>query len=155
MRGDFDEVSALLRREIRIDPTFADFVRSCRQRDVPVTVVSSGVDRIISDRLAEIGVHDIAIIANSVIADPAGWRLVFRDDVPNGTDKAALVRQAREAGSRTIFIGDGRSDYDAAVVADLRFVKRGGKLEDFLGERHIAFIPFATFAEVTERFEAL
>ena len=113
-----------------------------------MTILSSGIERIIADRLAEIGVPDIAIVANGLVIEPAGWRLVFRDDVPNGTDKAGVVRRARESGARTLFIGDGRSDYAAAIAADTRFAKRGYPLERYLIARGIDFVPYSSFAEV-------
>jgi 2-hydroxy-3-keto-5-methylthiopentenyl-1-phosphate phosphatase len=155
VRGEFDDVCAYLRRTITVDPTFADFARLCRERGVPLTIVSSGVERIIAGRLAEVGVRDVAIVANGLVADPAGWRLVFRDDVPNGTDKAALVRLAAAHGARTVFVGDGRSDFDAALAADVRFAKRGAALERFLRERNVRFEPFSNFQEVAERLPEL
>jgi 2-hydroxy-3-keto-5-methylthiopentenyl-1-phosphate phosphatase len=155
VRGDFDDVSAYLRRAINVDPTFADFVRVCRERGAALTVVSSGVERIIAERLAEVGVRDVAIVANGLVADPAGWRLVFRDDVPNGTDKAALIRSAAATGARTVLVGDGRSDFDAALAADVRFAKRGAPLERYLRERDIPCESFANFREIAERLPAL
>ena len=155
VRGSFEEIAAYLRRTIQIDPSFATFVAACRERSFPVTILSSGIERIIADRLAEIGVPDVAIVANGLVIEPAGWRLVFRDDVPNGTDKAGVVRRARESGARTLFIGDGRSDYDAALAADVRFAKRGRNLERYLTERGVTFEPFSTFTEATEKMLAL
>jgi 2-hydroxy-3-keto-5-methylthiopentenyl-1-phosphate phosphatase len=155
VRGEFEDVSAYLRQAIRVDPTFAAFARLCRERGVPLTIVSSGVERIIEGRLAEVGVRDVAIVANGLVADPAGWRLIFRDDVPNGTDKAALVRLASANGARTVFVGDGRSDFDAALAADVRFAKRGAALERFLRERNVPYEPFSNFQEIAERLSAL
>jgi 2-hydroxy-3-keto-5-methylthiopentenyl-1-phosphate phosphatase len=151
VRGEFDEVSAYLRQAIRVDPTFAEFVRRCRAREASLTIVSSGVERIIAERLAEVGIRDVAIVANGLVADPSGWRLVFRDDVPNGTDKAVLVERAAASGARTVFVGDGRSDFDAALAAEVRFAKRGAALERFLTERSVPFEPFSNFEEIADR----
>jgi len=153
VRGDYAEVLAFLRRTIRVDRSFADFVAAARARGMTVTVVSSGIERLVRDRLDEIGVGEgeIAIVGNDVEPDPSGWRIIFRDDSPNGTDKAALVRAARDAGKRTAFIGDGRSDYEVSVETDERFAKRGGPLERFLAERDVEYETFSTFADVTER----
>jgi HAD superfamily phosphoserine phosphatase-like hydrolase len=155
VRGSIDEIAALLRREVHIDPTFAGFVALCRARDVLLTIVSSGIEPIIRNRLEEIGVRDVAIVANGIDPGPDGWRIVWRDDVPNGTDKAALVRAAGRAGARTMFVGDGRSDFDAALAADIRFAKHGLPLERYLLERKVAFEPFSTFAELSERLRLL
>jgi HAD superfamily phosphoserine phosphatase-like hydrolase len=151
VRCTYDEGAALLRREVHLDPTFPAFVAACRARAVPLTVVSSGLEPIIRDRLEEIGVRDVAIVANGLDPDPRGWRILWRDESPNGTDKAALVRAAEAAGTRTIFIGDGRSDYEAAAAADTRFAKAGLQLERYLTRHGIPFEPFSTFAELTDK----
>lgn len=148
VRAPFDDVAALLRREVRVDPTFAPFVAACREHALAVTVVSSGLGPIVAGRLADVGCAEVPIIANDVDPRPSGWVIQFRDDVANGTDKVAIVRAARDAGIGTIFIGDGRSDYAAAVAADRRFARAGLPLERYLRERGVAFESFATFAEI-------
>ncbi len=148
VRGTFAEVAAILRSEIAIDPTFAAFVASARAREIPVTIVSSGIAPIIADRLAAIGLGDLPIIANEIDPAPTGWSIRFRDADGNGTDKAAIVRAAKAAGTRTIFFGDGRSDYAGALEADLTFAKAGLALERYLHERGVPFTPFSQFGAI-------
>jgi 2-hydroxy-3-keto-5-methylthiopentenyl-1-phosphate phosphatase len=155
VRGEFRDVAALLRREIRVDPSFPVFARACRDRGVPLQVVSSGVASIVRDRLRDFELDDLPIVANEVDPRPEGWVLHFRDPVSNGTDKAAIVRAACSDGRRTVFIGDGRSDYDAAREADVRFAKRGLPLAAYLAARALPFEAYATFADVNERCVAL
>ncbi len=45
-------------------------------------------------------------------------------------------------------VGDGPSDYDAALIADRRFAKSGRSLETFLSRRRIAYTAFASFGEI-------
>jgi HAD superfamily phosphoserine phosphatase-like hydrolase len=148
VRGPFAEVEAFLKREVRLDPTFAPFVATCRARGLPVTVVSSGIEPIVRGRLIEAGLGDVPVIANGIEPDPAGWRITFRDANGNGTDKVAIVREVQAAGRRVAFIGDGRSDYAAALAADRRFAKRGLNLERYLLDEGVEFTPFSTFAEI-------
>jgi HAD superfamily phosphoserine phosphatase-like hydrolase len=149
VRVSFDEAAALLEREVRFDASFAPFVEACEANGMPVTIVSSGVEPLIRSALRREGLERLTVIANGVEALTTGWRLRFRDPVGNGTDKAAIVSAARARGVHTVFIGDGRSDYDAALAADRAFVKRNGHLERFLTERGVPFEPFASFLEVT------
>jgi len=148
VRGTFDEISALLRDEIAVDSTFASFVATARAHGIAVTVVSSGIAPIIADRLERIGLGDLPIIANDIVVGHGGWSIAFRDPVGNGTDKVAVVRAARALGTRTIFIGDGRSDYAAACEADRRFAKSGLPLERYLRERNVAFESFQSFDDI-------
>lgn len=143
-----DEADALLARETHFDPSFARFVAWCAANAVPLTVVSSGVQPLIERAFARNGISGIPILANGIDPSPQGWRFEFRDDSDNGHDKAAAVRTAREAGSYTVYVGDGPSDYEAALTADRRFAKAGRGLERYLRERGIAFTPFERFDEI-------
>ena len=149
VRGTLDEADALLRAHVRIDPTLPAFVAFCESLDYPLTVVSSGLEPLIRRALARHGLAHLPLVANPVTPAPQGWRIEFRDDSENGNDKAALVRAAAAAGYTTVLIGDGRSDYAAALAADRRFAKRGRKLEGYLAERGVPFERFTTFAEIT------
>jgi len=155
VRGERAEVHAILRREVRVDAGFAPFARACAAAAVPLTIVSSGIESIIRDRLGDFGLGTLPVVANDVEIRPEGWSMRFRDAAGNGTDKAALVDAASARGLRTIFVGDGRSDYDAALRADVRFAKRGLPLERYLTGRDVAFEPFDSFADVERRCAAL
>jgi 2-hydroxy-3-keto-5-methylthiopentenyl-1-phosphate phosphatase len=148
VRGSFAEVAALLRRAVTVDPAFPEFVRFCTERNMAVTVVSSGIEPIIRDRLDEVGLPGLPIVANGLDPDPAGWKILYRDGSENGTDKVAIIGEARTRGTQTIYIGDGRSDYAAATLADRPFAKRGRPLERYLREHAIPFEPYTTFADL-------
>lgn len=137
----------LLAERVRIDASFSSFVRTARARGASVCVVSSGLRAVIEHALERIGIA-VDVLANEVHFDEAGWRLAFRDESENGHDKAAHVRRARAAGARTVFIGDGISDYEAALAADLRFAKRGRRLERHCEEQGVACASFDTFAQI-------
>jgi 2-hydroxy-3-keto-5-methylthiopentenyl-1-phosphate phosphatase len=151
-----DEAAALLARWAPVDPTFADFVAWARERNLPLTIVSSGVDQLIERALERNGLTGIPVIANHIERDTQGrWIMRFRDNIPNGTDKAAVVRAAHERGARTIFIGDGYSDFDAALAADVRFAKRGYRLAGFLQEEKVDFSTFSSFHEIIAQLSVL
>ena len=151
-----EEADAYLERHVRFDPAFATFARACGAAGITLTIVSSGIAPLIRRMLARHDLADLPLVANEIDVDlRRGWRIRFRDPVPNGTDKAGIVLAARERGARTVFIGDGHSDFDAALAAESRYAKRGRSLERFLVERGVAFTPFSSFAEITlERIAA-
>ena len=74
--------------------------------------------------------------------------MTFFDDSPLGHDKAAHVERARAAGSRTVYVGDGISDFEGALAADVRFTKAGRALERYCKENGVEHTPFSSFAEV-------
>jgi HAD superfamily phosphoserine phosphatase-like hydrolase len=146
--GTFGDVYAVHERIVGIEPSFAPFVGRCESAGIPVRIVSSGIAPLIEARLAAIGLEHLPVIAADVDVHPVAWTMRFRDESRNGTDKAAHIRDMQARGIRVAFAGDGMSDFDAALVADRRYAKRGRALETFLRERGIAFVPFSSFDEI-------
>ena len=90
---------------------------------------------------------DVPLFANDVDFDAAGWRMTFIDDSALGHDKAARVRAA-SAGARTVYVGDGISDFEGALAADVRFAKKGRALERYCRERGLECTSFSSFDEI-------
>jgi HAD superfamily phosphoserine phosphatase-like hydrolase len=142
------EALAFLESRANVDPTFAGFVAAAHARGAWVGVVSAGIRQVIGAALERIGI-DVPVYANDVDFDPAGWRMTFIDDSMMGHDKAARVRAARDAGARTVYVGDGISDFAGALEADVRFAKKDRALERYCRERGVECIPFSSFDEIT------
>jgi 2-hydroxy-3-keto-5-methylthiopentenyl-1-phosphate phosphatase len=138
---------AFLEANANVDPAFALFVAAARSHGVAVRVVSSGIATVIHHALERAGV-DVPVLANDVDFSPSGWTMSFVDASANGHDKAAHVRAARAAGEVTVYIGDGISDFEAALVADRRFAKKNRTLEAYCRERGVACTGFTSFAEI-------
>jgi 2-hydroxy-3-keto-5-methylthiopentenyl-1-phosphate phosphatase len=143
-----EQADAFLAAESRFDPSFADFFAGCSERGWPLTILSSGVAPLIERALERNGLAGVPVRANDVEARPDGWIMHFRDESDNGHDKAADVREAKARGSQTVYIGDGYSDFDASLAADIRFAKAGRSLVRFLQEREASFTEFTNFKEV-------
>jgi HAD superfamily phosphoserine phosphatase-like hydrolase len=141
------EALAFLERRAPVDPAFAPFVRTAHARGAEVSVVSSGLRQIIGPALERAGV-DVPVFANDVSFDTDGWKMTFIDDSANGHDKAARVREARARGARTVYVGDGLSDFEAALEADLRFAKTNRALEQYCRERGVPCSSFASFEQI-------
>ena len=148
IRGSFAEVYAVHEKMVRLDPTFVPFVERCEAAGIPVTILSSGIAPLIEARLAAIGLQRLPVIAADVDVHPVSWTMRFRDESRNGTDKAAHVRAAQAGGKRVAFVGDGISDFDAAIAADVRFAKRGRPLGPYLDARRLSSTPFSNFSEI-------
>lgn len=148
VRAPLDEADELLASRTRFDPSFASFVRFCEERGYELTVVSSGVQPLIDRAFERNGLAHVRVLANGIDASNDGWRFQFRDASDNGHDKAAAVRQANAAGKYTVYIGDGPSDFEAAVAANERFAKTGRGLERYLSEQAIPFTSFTQFTEI-------
>jgi 2-hydroxy-3-keto-5-methylthiopentenyl-1-phosphate phosphatase len=138
---------AFMLEHAHVDPAFGPFVAAVRAHGGAIRVVSSGIATVIHDALERAGV-DVDVIANDVDFAPEGWAMSFVDPSDNGHDKAAHVRAARERGDRTVYVGDGISDFAAAVEAGERFAKAGRALEAYCRERNIPCTSFTSFREI-------
>lgn len=137
----------------KIDPYFQRFVRFCRHRKIPVSVVSDGLDFYIQRILANHGLDDLPVFANH-LAFREGDHLVpefpFADYTCGrcANCKGYHLRTARTPGEWLVYVGDGYSDRCAADEADLVFAKRD--LRRYCREAGIAYIEFETFADVLD-----
>ncbi|WP_340318154.1 MtnX-like HAD-IB family phosphatase [Rhizorhabdus argentea] len=130
---------------------FREFLGWSKANDIPVSVVSDGVDHFIRHILIRHGIDDVPVIANRLVSTgPGRWSL----DQPwrktgckggCGVCKCAIVETGEDE-RPTVFIGDGRSDFCVAAQPDILFATAG--LDRFCGERSIPFLPFNTFADV-------
>jgi HAD superfamily phosphoserine phosphatase-like hydrolase len=154
VRETLDEADARLLREITFDRSFVDFATHCERTGIPLTVLSSGIEPLIRRMLARHGLSHLPVIANDIEVRPEGWTILFNGEHANGTDKAGIVAEAKAGGATTVFIGDGRSDFDAALCADVRFAKRGSALERHLLREALEFTPFERFSDLLDALAA-
>ncbi len=145
------ETLAFMELHAQVDPSFGPFVAAVRAHGGTVRVVSSGIATVIHDCARARRRRRSRCIANEVDFAPGGWTMSFVDGSDNGHDKAAHVRAVRERGERTVYIGDGISDFAAALEADERFAKKGRALEAYCRARGVACESFETFDQIERR----
>jgi len=126
-----DEFDAHL-AERELDPEFADFVDAAKARNVPVEILSDGLDYAIHNILRRAGLDSLPVVSNRLqqVAERE-WTLEFPNAsatcrVASGTCKCARASRAQNFRRRVLLIGDGASDFCIAESADFVFAK--GKL---------------------------
>lgn len=130
-----------------LDPGFASFVTLCRTQSLPVTVVSDGIDHVVSRVLAR---HNVpfTVRANHLVQTSGDrWALSFPFSAEGCSSGNCKCRAPTALGSYRILIGDGRSDFCAAGTVDLCLAK--GKLIDHCRAEHIPHVAFRDFSDVT------
>jgi 2,3-diketo-5-methylthio-1-phosphopentane phosphatase len=149
VRAPLGEVVDWLLGNVRIRPGFRELVALARERGWRLVIVSSGFRELIEPVLAHEGLDGVELVANSVEADPAGWRVRFRDEEACGSCGQPCKRATVAAlanGGEVVYVGDGYSDRCAAESADRVFARRG--LAAWLTERGIPFEPFEDFFQI-------
>lgn len=152
LRVGFDEAAALLRGTVQLDPGFPAFAAWCAERDIPLSVLSGGLQEIIELFLPAADFPSLDVRANSLA--PGTWECRFRDESAVGHDKRAAVDAAARAGRRTVYVGDGLSDLEPACAADLVFARRDGTLAAHCGARGIACVEYDDFDDVRRALAA-
>jgi len=96
--------------------------------------------------LANVGLGDLEIVANSVETRPDGWRVQWRDEAVCAVCGEPCKRASLPEGRKVVYIGDGISDRCAALASDRVFATRG--LARYLDEIGEPYEPFDTFFDV-------
>ncbi len=133
IQGGWSAVESVL-TTVELDPGLGDLVEWCSRWNVPFSIVSDGLDRVIYWLLERAGVssaHMNNIWANHLLIDEDSQKLALeiptrahRHVCPTGHCKCQILDMA-PPGTLTAVIGDGRSDFCWAHRADLLFAKDG------------------------------
>ncbi len=139
-----------------IDPGFVAFERLCRVNQVPLFVISDGLDFYINTILGRAGLGHLPVMSNTGHLNGHGIEITFpwtnHSCTRCGNCKGERMAEYRldhdGAGRQLVFVGDGYSDICAVTQADLLLAKKD--LAHYCREKDIAHIPFADFFEVAD-----
>ena len=146
------EMQNFVRANAEFRPGFADLCWFCRQNDIPLAIVSQGLDFYIQALLDGVGLPEVPVYAVATDFDDGGRIAGYRYDFAypeapeRGNSKARIVRQFQAAGRYVFFMGDGRSDFEAAEVADAVLAHR--QLAGMCDAAGVAWRPFGDFVGV-------
>ena len=139
-----------------LDPTFAPFVTFCRSHNLPVFILSEGMDLYIRPMLKRSDLDDLIVHSNRAVFENGRLRIEFpfeeRICAGCGNCKAARMGEYRdEVGGDCIlaFVGDGYSDACAAQEADLVFAKKD--LVRYCEDESISYNEFRDFDDVASQ----
>ncbi|KAH7134318.1 HAD-like domain-containing protein [Dactylonectria macrodidyma] len=157
----FNECIDILRANIKLDPGFKEFYNWAQHNNVPIVILSGGMEPIIRallDTLLGPG-WDIQIVSNNVapregksINEKNGWKIVFHDDSIHGHDKSIEIRKYSSLPDRTtmFYAGDGVSDLSAAKETDLLFAKADKDLVTWCENEKVPFVTFRDWSTILQ-----
>jgi 2,3-diketo-5-methylthio-1-phosphopentane phosphatase len=134
------------------------FAAFCRERGIPLTVVSDGFDAYINTVLEREGLGDVAVRCNTLF-DAEGK---VRPQFPGASESCACfcasckrnaLLASAEPDALVVYIGDGYSDFCAAEHADIIFAKHA--LAAYCTKQRIPHYPYKTFRDVLAIFRAI
>ena len=143
-------MQAYVKNNAKLRPYFGDLWRFCQDNDIPMAVVSIGLDFYIEALLENEGYADIPVYSVSTSFTEQGLIYNYQHTGPGeehlGISKGSVVDRFRAQGHHVVFIGDGRSDLAAATRADTVFAH--SVLAEECGRQQIPFRPFNDFGDV-------
>ncbi|KAF1810431.1 2-hydroxy-3-keto-5-methylthiopentenyl-1-phosphate phosphatase-like protein [Eremomyces bilateralis CBS 781.70] len=159
----FPECMETLRKNIKLDPHFKDFLDWSISANVPIVVLSGGMEPVIRALFEELVGKDaerIQIVSNDVAARPGksidqvgGWEIQFlHPESGFGHDKSVEIRKYSTLPERPVlfYAGDGVSDLSAARETDLLFAKKGHDLVNYCVREDVPFTIFQDWSAILE-----
>ena len=155
-RASREELERFARAQ-EMDPHFPSFVRTCRENDISIAILSDGLDFYIERMLTKYHLSDVPFFANRLVLDHGKLKPEFPyyDEGCGqcGNCKVFHLTRGKQDGEQVVYIGDGYSDRWAAEKADVVFAKRD--LLKYCREQGIACYEYADFGDVLEIFSTL
>ncbi len=147
IQADRATMQAYVKDHANLRPFFRELWGFCQSNDIPMAVVSQGLDFYIEAVLEREGVGQVPIYAVNTTFENGEIFYHYNHAVPghesNGNSKGFVVQSFQQNGSYVFFAGDGHSDLEAARVADVTFAHRG--LANFCDDEKIPYQPFKDF----------
>ena len=157
IQADRATMQDYVKQNASLRPYFKVMWHYCRESQVPLAVVSQGLDFYIVALLEKECCGRVPIHAVNTRFDAKGINYEYRYAVPGkeslGNSKGVVVDSYREQGHYIVYVGDGMSDFEAATRADLVFAHR--VLADECERQEIPFRPFTDFGDVLKAVEEM
>ena len=140
-------------KQFTIDPGSSGLYDLCASYDIPIYIISNGLDIYIDEIMKNHGFGHIPVFANEGAFKNGGLEVEFpcldKSCSRCANCKGISIRKLLRNGDKSIFVGDGYSDLCAVDVADYLFAK--GNLADYLTESGKNSLRFEKLQDVTDR----
>ena len=147
IRADRATMQAYVKEHASLRPYFKEVWGFCQANGFPMAVVSQGLDFYIQALLDKEGLGRVPIYAvntefqNGEISYQYEYNYPGKE--PEGNSKGFVVKSFQQRGCHVFFAGDGRSDLEAAQVADTVFAH--STLAKFCDDEGIPYNRFQDF----------
>jgi 2-hydroxy-3-keto-5-methylthiopentenyl-1-phosphate phosphatase len=138
-----EELLQFIRSESKFRPGFKELLVTCKDKGVPLVIVTAGIDFCINYVFKLNGVKSPPkiVCANTKFTNN-GIRVTFPryfETLKGCTNfKEAFVARHRKNKDNVVYVGDGQSDYWPALISDKVFAIRGSALERLLRKEGVA-----------------
>ena len=154
IRAPKETILNALNGNVKIRDNFKKFIDYCSNFDIPVVVVSGGIDFIIRHVLDELGIPKTVEIVSMIVEYQNDGSIKVsrpRRFTDGAVDfKQDLARYYKSKEYSVYYVGDGSSDYGAVVDADVTFSVKGSSLSRYCDQKNLHFNDFEDFSEIID-----
>jgi 2-hydroxy-3-keto-5-methylthiopentenyl-1-phosphate phosphatase len=151
--ADIDTMQNYVKEKANLRPHFGELVAHCASNNIPLAIVSQGLDFYIEALLKSEGYDSIPVYAVNTSFDSSGITYHYNHTCPGkesqGNSKSLIVNNYQGKGYKVYYMGDGRSDFEAAKEADVVFAH--SILAEECDKQGISYIRFNDFGDVLKR----
>jgi 2,3-diketo-5-methylthio-1-phosphopentane phosphatase len=147
--------------QFSLDPSFGAFVEFCRHRNIPLVVLSDGLDFYVERLLTKHGFGSLPFFSNHLEFVRRGEATKMVPSFPHTDAECLLCGNCKRNHLLTlsgdediiVYLGDGISDRCPIRYADIVFAK--GRLIRYCQEQNVTYHEFRDFNDVMMRLEEL
>lgn len=137
-------------------PGLVDLVNYCNAQDIPLVIVSNGLDFYIETLLKQAGINELEVHSARAEFTPAGIVTTYQG--PNGESldsgfKEAYTRHLLNKGYYIVYMGNGPSDIASAMLADRVFATES--LEEHCERVGISYTSFNDLKQVASQLNTI
>ena len=146
------EMQDYVKQHANLRPFFGELWSYCRSHDIPMAIVSQGLDFYIEALLEKEGCAQVPVYAVNTRFTPQGLTYEYHHlrsgEERQGVSKGLVVDTFRDSGHFVFYAGDGLGDFEGASRSDMVFAHRA--LAEKCTLNNIPFRPFTDFQDMLE-----
>ncbi len=152
IQADKPTMQGYVKENANLRPFFKELWDFCQSEDIPMAIVSQGLDFYIEALLEKEGHPEVPVYAVNTSFTPQGINYHYYHARPgqekHGNSKGLVVDQFHQNGHYIFYAGDGLSDFEAAGRVDLLFAHR--TLAEECARQDIPYRPFTDFGDMLQ-----
>ncbi len=157
IQADRETMRSYVKENARLRSHFGPLHDLCQQHNIPLVVVSLGLDFYIKALLEQAGFPEVPVYCVNTRFTTGGISYYYHHSYPGeaerGNSKGLIVDRYHQLGYRVLYVGDSYSDLEAAERADTVFAHSSLAAE--CRRQGIPFHLFNDFGDVLETVQEL
>jgi 2,3-diketo-5-methylthio-1-phosphopentane phosphatase len=141
-------------KTIEIDEGFIPFCKNLKKKNIPIIILSDGLDYFIYKILERYHLDDINVITNhAYFNEYEKFIIEFPNDSSKclnnaGTCKCKVVKSLKKMYKTVCYVGDGASDFCVSKLPDVVFAKSG--LVEYCKNNNVKYTEYKSYNDLIE-----